>query len=81
MSKNKTTTARSEAFGLFKDTETDWTFRRTLEFMNEKAAEIGECLYVARSIDETNGESWIKEWFDLAQRVENLGDESRMPAT
>jgi esterase/lipase len=77
MTKNKTTTARSDAFGLFKDTETDWTFRRTLEFMNEKAAEIGECLYVARRIDERDGESWINEWFDLAQRVEKLGDESR----
>lgn len=74
--KKMITAARSEAFGLFKDSETDWAFRRTLEFMGEKAAEIGECLYVARRIDETNGESWINEWTDLAARVEALGDHS-----
>lgn len=70
------TVARSEAFGVFKDTEVDWVFRRTLEFMGEKAAEIGECLYAARRIDETHGQSWIDEWNSLAGRVETLGDES-----
>jgi pimeloyl-ACP methyl ester carboxylesterase len=77
MANKRTATARSEAFGLFKDKEMDWAFRRTLEFMIEKAAEIGECLYVARRIDETDGESWINEWSRLADRVEALGDESR----
>jgi dienelactone hydrolase len=74
--KKMTTVARSPAFGLFKDNETDWALRRTLEFMGEKAAEIGECLYAVRRIDETDGESWINEWADLAARVEALGDQS-----
>ena len=67
---------RSPAFGVFKDKESDWFFRRTLEFMNEKAAEIGECLAVARSIDESDGESWIGEWSQMASRVEKQGDAS-----
>ncbi len=67
---------RSPAFGLLKDKESDWFLRRTLEFMNEKAAEIGECLFVARNIKETDGESWIKEWSQLALKVEKQGDES-----
>ncbi len=58
------------SFGLFKDAETDWFFKRTLEFMYEKAAEIGECLYAARRINEDDGETWISEWADLARRVE-----------
>jgi esterase/lipase len=62
--------------GIFKDKEMDWVLKRTLQFMNEKAAEIAECLYVARRIDETDGESWIEEWSSLATRVEQLGDES-----
>ena len=67
--KNKAT-ARAAAFGLFKDIETDWAFRRTLEYMNEKAAEIGECLYVARRINERDSETWTTEWRALAERVE-----------
>lgn len=66
----KTSVARSKAFGVFQDNEVDWVFRRTLEHTNEKAAEIGECLYVARKINEKNGDSWITHWADLAQRVE-----------
>ena len=34
-------------FGVFKDKEMDWVFKRTLQFMNEKAEEIAECLYAA----------------------------------
>ena len=64
------------SFGVFKDHETDWVFKRTMEYMVEKAAEIGECLYVAKRIDETDGESWIKEWADLAERVEKIGEEA-----
>ncbi|MEJ2708633.1 MAG: hypothetical protein P8074_13530 [Anaerolineales bacterium] len=44
MANQRTATARSAAFGLFKDKEMDLAFRRTLEFMIEKAAEIGEWL-------------------------------------
>ena len=76
MSRTIITAARSPAFGLFKDEETDWAMRRTLEFMGEKAAEIGECLYAARRIDETDEKSWTDEWTNIAARVEALGDES-----
>lgn len=64
------------SFGIFKDQETDWVFKRTLEPMNEKAAEIGDCLYAARQIDETNAESWIKTWEDLGTRVERQADKA-----
>lgn len=76
MKKSLITAARSPAFGLFKDRETDWTFRRTLEFLGEKGAETGECLYAARRIDERDGDSWILEWSDLADRVAERGDVS-----
>lgn len=66
--------ARSEAFGIFSDSECDFAFRRTLEYMNEKGAEIGECLNAARRIDTRDGESWIREWSELAERVETQGD-------
>jgi pimeloyl-ACP methyl ester carboxylesterase len=55
---------------VFEDQETDWVFKRTLEYMGEKAAEIGECLYAASRIDPRDGDSWIREWYDLGSRVE-----------
>jgi len=58
------------SFGKFKDHETDWTFKRTLEYANEKCAEIGECLYTASRIDERHIESWIDEFEALANRLE-----------
>jgi pimeloyl-ACP methyl ester carboxylesterase len=60
------------SFGVLADPESDWAFKRTLAYINEKAAEIGECLYAARRIDATDGESWIGEWAALAARVEGL---------
>lgn len=77
MSKIKLGIARSPySFGIFKDSETDWFFKRTLEYMIEKAAEIGECLYVARRIDETDGESWITEWAGMAEKVAKAAETS-----
>jgi len=76
MKKSLISAARSPAFGLFKDREIDWVFRRTLEFLGEKGAEIGECLYIARRIDERDGDSWIHEWSNLASRLEERGDEA-----
>ena len=70
MSKKIIKNARSEAFGIFKDPETDWTFRRILERMGEQAAEIGECLAVARKIKEGELESWMKEWKMMGERLE-----------
>jgi pimeloyl-ACP methyl ester carboxylesterase len=69
--------ARSfNTFGIFKDHETDWLFKRTLAYMNVRCAETGECLEAARRIDERDAESWIKTWADLAARVEAQGEES-----
>ena len=61
--------ARSKAFGLFKNPEADWFFRRILEPMAVGGAEIGECLSVARNIKETDWTSWVNEWQNLAHRL------------
>ena len=69
--------ARSpHGFGVFKNHETDWVFKRNLEMMSERGAEIGECLYAASRIDEDDGESWISEWANLAERVEKQAQNS-----
>ncbi len=69
--------ARSfNTYGLFKDHETDWLFKRTLAYMNNRCAETGECLEAARHIDETDANSWIETWAALAARVDAQGDES-----
>ncbi|MBE0447453.1 MAG: alpha/beta fold hydrolase [Actinobacteria bacterium] len=63
-------------FGIFKNREADWVFKRTLAYMSEKAAETGECLHVARKINERDAESWINEWAELAAKVEKQAEES-----
>ncbi len=70
MSKKYIGAARSpHGLGVFKDHETDWVFKRTLEQMSEKAAETGECLYAVSRIDEKDGESWISSWAHLGDQV------------
>lgn len=77
MSKRTLGAGRSlNTLGLFRDHETDWLFKRTLEYAAVGCAEIGECLYAARRINERDVESWIREWADLARKVEAQGDES-----
>ena len=77
MSKKYLGAARSpHGLGVFKDHETDWVFKRTLEQMSEKAAEIGECLFTASRINEIDGESWINAWADLGEKVLLHGQES-----
>jgi esterase/lipase len=56
-------------FGVFKDAETDWAFKRTLVYATEKAAEIGECLHVSELINEKEPVSWITEWEKLGDRL------------
>lgn len=56
-------------FGLFKDHEADWAVKRTLEYMGEQAAEIGEVLSVVKRIDPHDAESWTTEWARLAERL------------
>jgi len=63
-------------FGVLKDPETDWTFQRTLQYAYVGAATNAECLYAASRIDVRDGESWIREWAELAERVEKQAQES-----
>lgn len=44
--------------------------------MNEKAAEIGDCLYAARILDEMDRNSWIKTWEELGNRIEKPADKA-----
>ncbi len=75
--KVKVGAARSQQnLGIFKDFETDWLFKRSLEYMIVKGAEIGECLSAIQNIDETDGESWMREWAALAERVEKQAHQS-----
>ena len=62
------------ALGVLNEHEADWMLQRTLAYMNVKAAEIGECLYVAERIDEKDAESWPAEWAALADRVMAQGE-------
>lgn len=73
---NKIKAARASAFGVFKDVEMDWVFRRTLEYMNVGAAEIGECLSLVKKIDDKDITTWIDSWQALGDRVKKQGDES-----
>jgi pimeloyl-ACP methyl ester carboxylesterase len=76
-SKKQIRNARSmNTLGLFKDHETDWLFKRTLEYASVGCAEVGECLVAARHIDARDAGTWIRAWADLAARVEALGGES-----
>jgi len=63
-------TARAaDTMGVFKGHEADWFFQRSLAYMNEKAAEIGECFYAARRIDEKDPDSWIVEWAEQGKKL------------
>jgi pimeloyl-ACP methyl ester carboxylesterase len=76
MTKDRFIARTSYTLGIFRDHETDWVFKRTLEYMSEKAAELGECLSTAHKIEETDIESWIRAWSEVAEKVENLAEES-----
>nr|QNO51412.1 hypothetical protein PFCPEAIJ_00014 [Methanosarcinales archaeon ANME-1 ERB6] len=54
--------------------ESDWMFRQRLSVMSEHASDIGEILYLASKIDPKDGESWIKEWADLGERLEKQAE-------
>ena len=65
-----------DALGVFAGHEADWMLQRTLAYMNVGAAELGECLHVARRIDERDADSWPREWAALAARVDEMGHEA-----
>jgi len=61
------------SFGVFRDPEIDWTFKRTVAQMSEKGAETGECLWAASQINEKDISTWVHAWRVLAERVEKDG--------
>jgi pimeloyl-ACP methyl ester carboxylesterase len=63
-------------FGVLSDPETDWAFQRTLQYAYVGAATNGECLYAASRIDVHDGETWIREWSELGERVERQAQKS-----
>ena len=70
-------TARAPVeLGFFDGHEADWLMQRSLSYTSEKAAEIGECLSVARRIDEKDADSWIEEWSALGQRLADAGEDA-----
>lgn len=54
--KGKTFARSFNTFGLFKDHETDWLFKWTLEYMGMKCAEFGECMESALPLMEDSVE-------------------------
>jgi pimeloyl-ACP methyl ester carboxylesterase len=64
------------SFDIFKSSEMNWLFKRILTAMSEKGAEIGECLYAAQRINESDLDSWITEWANLAEMVYRQGIDS-----
>ena len=75
MSKAKFKIGRSSNnLGIFKDTEMDWFFKRTLAYAGSGGADIGDCLSVVDEIKEKDIETWINAWEKLGTRVEQEGD-------
>lgn len=76
MAKGSEGRSASSVFGVFKDLEADWQFRRTLEHMGEHGAEIGEVLHTSRRIDARDHDSWGKEWGKLGDRLAGDADKA-----
>ena len=70
--------ARSKdvGLGIFSDHEADWLVNRTLHYMSERGAEIGEVISTARRIDGRDLNSWIEEWAGLARKVEKQAEKA-----
>jgi hypothetical protein len=43
--------------------------------VNGEASDIGECLTTAQHIQEGNDDSWYKEWYQIAKRLEEEGNQ------
>lgn len=69
MAKGSEGRSDSSVFGVFKDLEADWQFRRTLEHMGEQSAAIGDVLYASKRIDQKSHSSWGTEWGRLGDRL------------
>lgn len=60
---------------VFKDSEFNFQFLRTIGYAPSGGADINECLDTAYRITNGNVESWYIEWNKTASRLEKTGDE------
>jgi pimeloyl-ACP methyl ester carboxylesterase len=61
----------SQRIGVFKSRHFDNQFMRTLSFAPYGGSTIGECYYVASRIRQGSFEDWVREWYGMAERVED----------
>lgn len=66
----------SNNLGMFRDAEMDWFFKRTLDYANVGAADIGDCLSVVAKIKEGDADTWIDAWEGLGARLERQAEDS-----
>ena len=59
---------------VFKDPQYSFQCLRTMGYSSTGGADIGECLSTAYRIKERNNESWYKEWYATAKRLEGAAD-------
>lgn len=62
---------------IFKNAQYSFQALRAVAAANGKAADIGECLAALKAIREEDDESWYREWFQLAQRIESQASTSK----
>lgn len=58
----------------FQDEAFNFEFTRAIGLAPYKGADIQECLQAARKVKEGDFESWYSAWFELAERIRQLGD-------
>ena len=59
---------------VFKDPQYSFQLLRTMGYSSTGGADIGECLSTAYRIKDGDNESWYKEWFRTAKRLEETAD-------
>ncbi|TSA24396.1 alpha/beta hydrolase [bacterium] len=59
---------------VFTDHQYSFQLLRTMGYSCTGGADIAECLSTAYKIEESNNESWYKEWNSTAERLENAAD-------
>ncbi len=65
----------TEARGLvFKDPQYSFQLLRTMGYSSTGGADIGECLSTAYRIKDGNNESWYRQWYKTAKRLEKTAD-------
>jgi len=59
---------------VFEDHQYSFQLLRTMGYSCTGGADIAECLSTAYRIEESNNESWHKEWVETAERLEKTAD-------